>query len=158
VECGASTPLDVVLDERDVMALEEHRIGRRADDAADREQKLVVRSGVIPRSDVHFIDTVCHPTKERQSAATDLAPPRRRHRRRRAATTRVSWWRPAGGTVGACIVQTEWNSARMVPRAAAVAFTAGTSTPVRSSIASTAHPGAQPEDARETPRAPAPAG
>ena len=68
---------DVVLDERDVMALAEHpRIGVAAQTTQpiDRVRKLValIRRR-FPRSDVHFIDTVCHPTKERQAAADDLA-------------------------------------------------------------------------------------
>jgi 4-hydroxy-3-methylbut-2-enyl diphosphate reductase len=68
---------DVVLDERDVMALAEHpRIGVAAQTTQpiDRVRKLValIRRR-FPRSDVHFIDTVCHPTKERQAAAVDLA-------------------------------------------------------------------------------------
>jgi len=68
---------DVVLDERDVMALAEHpRIGVAAQTTQpiDRVRKLValIRRR-FPSSDVHFIDTVCHPTKERQAAADDLA-------------------------------------------------------------------------------------
>ena len=68
---------DVVLDERDVIALDEHpRIGIAAQTTQpiERVRKLValIRRR-FPRADVHFIDTVCHPTKERQSAAVDLA-------------------------------------------------------------------------------------
>ena len=61
---------DVVLDESDVLALEEHpRIGVAAQTTQpiDRVRHLValIRRR-FPHSDVHFIDTVCHPTKERQ--------------------------------------------------------------------------------------------
>ena len=40
----------------------------------DRVRRLVtlIRAR-FPQSDVRFIDTVCHPTKERQSAAVELA-------------------------------------------------------------------------------------
>jgi 4-hydroxy-3-methylbut-2-en-1-yl diphosphate reductase len=68
---------DVVLDEHDVLALDEHpRIGIAAQTTQpiDRVHHLV---GLIrrrfPASDVRFIDTVCKPTKQRQSAAVDLA-------------------------------------------------------------------------------------
>ena len=68
---------DVVLDEQDVLALDEHpRIGIAAQttQSIDRVQHLVA---LIRRrfheSDVRFIDTVCQPTKQRQSAAFELA-------------------------------------------------------------------------------------
>ena len=68
---------DVVLDESDVLALEEHpRIGIAAQTTQpiDRVRHLValIRRR-FPRSDVRFIDTVCQPTKQRQDAAVDLA-------------------------------------------------------------------------------------
>ncbi len=68
---------DVVLDDTDVQALEERaRIGVAAQTTQpiERVRHLV---GLIrarfPRSDVRFIDTVCHPTKQRQDAAVALA-------------------------------------------------------------------------------------
>jgi 4-hydroxy-3-methylbut-2-enyl diphosphate reductase len=68
---------DVVLDEPDVNALEEHeRIGIAAQttQTVGRVRHLV---GLIrarfPQSSVRFIDTVCRPTKERQNAARELA-------------------------------------------------------------------------------------
>jgi len=68
---------DVVLDDEDVLALEEHpRIGVAAQTTQpiDRVRRLV---GLIrrrfPQSEVRFVDTVCKPTKERQSAAVDMA-------------------------------------------------------------------------------------
>lgn len=68
---------DVVLDESDVLRLEPHpRIGIAAQTTQpiDRVRSLValIRRR-FPQSDVRFIDTVCHPTKERQSAAAALA-------------------------------------------------------------------------------------
>ena len=68
---------DVVLDEDDVAKLEEHpRIGVAAQttQSIEKVQHLVaVIRRRFPRSDVRFIDTVCKPTKQRQSAAVDLA-------------------------------------------------------------------------------------
>ena len=68
---------DVVLDADDVLALEEHpRFGVAAQTTqpAEKVRRLV---GLIrrrfPQSHVRFIDTVCKPTKERQSAAIDMA-------------------------------------------------------------------------------------
>ena len=68
---------DVVLDEADVLTLEEHpRIGVAAQttQAIDKVRHLVelIRRR-FPRSDVRFFDTVCKPTKDRQSAAVEMA-------------------------------------------------------------------------------------
>ena len=69
--------VDVVLDDADVLALEDHpRIGVAAQttQSVERVRQLVdlIRQR-FPRSDVRFIDTVCKPTKERQSAAVEMA-------------------------------------------------------------------------------------
>jgi 4-hydroxy-3-methylbut-2-enyl diphosphate reductase len=68
---------DVVLHERDVLQLEEHpRLGVAAQTTQpiDKVRHLVaLMRQRFPLSDVRFIDTVCHPTKQRQSAAVDLA-------------------------------------------------------------------------------------
>jgi 4-hydroxy-3-methylbut-2-enyl diphosphate reductase len=68
---------DVVLDESDVLRLEPHpRIGIAAQTTQpiDRVRRLVdLIRGRFPQSEVRFIDTVCHPTKERQNAAAELA-------------------------------------------------------------------------------------
>jgi 4-hydroxy-3-methylbut-2-enyl diphosphate reductase len=68
---------DVVLHDVDVLALEEYpRIGVAAQttQSIDKVRHVV---GLIqrrfPLSNVRFIDTVCKPTKDRQSAAIDLA-------------------------------------------------------------------------------------
>jgi 4-hydroxy-3-methylbut-2-enyl diphosphate reductase len=68
---------DVVLDEQDVLALEEHpRIGVAAQttQAVEKVRHIVelIRQR-FPRSEVRYLDTVCKPTKERQTAAVDLA-------------------------------------------------------------------------------------
>ena len=68
---------DVVLEDDDVLALEEHaRIGVAAQttQAIEKVRHMVdlIRRR-FPQSDVRFIDTVCKPTKERQSAAVELA-------------------------------------------------------------------------------------
>jgi 4-hydroxy-3-methylbut-2-enyl diphosphate reductase len=67
----------VVLDEDDVLALEEHpRIGVAAQttQAVAKVRHLVdlIRRR-FPQSDVRFFDTVCKPTKDRQSAAVEMA-------------------------------------------------------------------------------------
>jgi 4-hydroxy-3-methylbut-2-enyl diphosphate reductase len=68
---------DVVLDDEDVLALEPHpRIGVAAQttQAVEKVRRLValIRRR-FPESDVRFLDTVCKPTKERQSSAVDIA-------------------------------------------------------------------------------------
>ncbi len=68
---------DVVLDEQDVLALDEHpRIGVAAQttQSIERVRHLVALiRRQFPQSDVRFIDTVCQPTKQRQNAARELA-------------------------------------------------------------------------------------
>ncbi len=68
---------DVVLNEEDVANLQERpRLGivAQTTQPIDRVRQLV---GLIrerfPESEVHFVDTVCQPTKQRQNAATELA-------------------------------------------------------------------------------------
>src|SRR5687768_10489462 len=68
---------DVVLADDDVFALEEHpRFGVAAQttQAVEKVRHLValIRQR-FPRSEVRFIDTVCKPTKERQTAAVEMA-------------------------------------------------------------------------------------
>ncbi len=67
----------VVLEDDDVLAIEEHpRFGVAAQttQAVEKVRHLVdlIRRR-FPRSDVRFVDTVCKPTKERQSAAVEMA-------------------------------------------------------------------------------------
>ena len=74
---GDLDDFDVVLDEEGVLALEEHpRIGIAAQTTQSIEKvrhlaALIQRR--FPRSDVRVVDTVCKPTKERQSAAVEMA-------------------------------------------------------------------------------------
>ena len=74
---GDLDDFDVVLDEQDVQALADHpRIGIAAQTTQSIEKvrhlvALIRRR--FPQSDVRFFDTVCQPTKQRQSAALDLA-------------------------------------------------------------------------------------
>jgi 4-hydroxy-3-methylbut-2-en-1-yl diphosphate reductase len=68
---------DVVLKDDDVLALEEHpRLGvvAQTTQAVEKVRHLVelIRRR-FPQSDVRFVDTVCKPTKERQSAAIEVA-------------------------------------------------------------------------------------
>ena len=68
---------NVVLEDEDILALEEHpRIGIAAQttQAVEKVRHLVdlIRRR-FPQSDVRFLDTVCKPTKERQSAAIEMA-------------------------------------------------------------------------------------
>ena len=67
----------VVLERRDVLALEEHpRFGVAAQttQAVEKVRHLVdLIRWRFPQSEVRFLDTVCKPTKERQSAAVEMA-------------------------------------------------------------------------------------
>jgi 4-hydroxy-3-methylbut-2-enyl diphosphate reductase len=68
---------DVVLDDADVLALDAHpRIGVAAQttQTAERVRHLADRiRRRFPESDVRVMDTVCRPTKDRQSAAVEMA-------------------------------------------------------------------------------------
>jgi 4-hydroxy-3-methylbut-2-enyl diphosphate reductase len=68
---------DVVLHDRDVLQLEGHpRLGVAAQTTQPIEKVrhvVALMRQRFPHADVRFIDTVCHPTKQRQSAAIDLA-------------------------------------------------------------------------------------
>jgi 4-hydroxy-3-methylbut-2-enyl diphosphate reductase len=68
---------DVVLNEDDVMGLGEHpRIGIAAQttQSVEKVRRIValIRQR-FPASDVRFLDTVCKPTKERQTSAVEMA-------------------------------------------------------------------------------------
>ena len=68
---------DVVLDDADVLALGDHpRVGVAAQttQAVEKVRHLVelIRRR-LPHSEVRFIDTVCKPTKQRQSSAVEMA-------------------------------------------------------------------------------------
>jgi len=68
---------DVVLDEKDVAKLSERRrfgVVAQTTQPIDLVRHLMrlVRER-FPQSEVHFVDTVCQPTKQRQNAAIELA-------------------------------------------------------------------------------------
>ena len=71
------TAFDVVLTEADVAALPERaRLGIAAQTTQPIERVRVLVAAIrrrFPDSEVRFVDTVCQPTKQRQSAATALA-------------------------------------------------------------------------------------
>jgi 4-hydroxy-3-methylbut-2-enyl diphosphate reductase len=134
---GDLAAFDVVLDEADVLDLEAHaRIGvvAQTTQPIERVRRLV---GLIrarfPGSDVCVADTVCHPTKDRQTAAVALA--------RQCDVVIVVGGADSNNTrelVNTCRrhcanvhhVQTESDLRREWFRAAAtVGLTAGTSTP-----------------------------
>jgi 4-hydroxy-3-methylbut-2-enyl diphosphate reductase len=128
---------DVVLEDEDVLALEEHpRIGVAAQttQAVEKVRRVVdlIRQR-FPRAEVRLIDTVCRPTKERQSAAVAMA--------RQSDVVIVAGGRSSNNTrelVRTCArycphvyqvesdadVRPEWFE-----RASVVGLTAGTSTP-----------------------------
>ena len=74
---GDLDQFDVVLDDADVLGLGQHpRVGVAAQttQAVEKVRHLVdlIRQR-FPQSEVRFIDTVCKPTKQRQSSAVDVA-------------------------------------------------------------------------------------
>ena len=74
---GDLDAFDVVLDEADVLGLAAHpRIGVAAQTTQPVEKVRQIVALIrrrFPDSDVRFLDTVCKPTKERQTAAVDVA-------------------------------------------------------------------------------------
>jgi 4-hydroxy-3-methylbut-2-en-1-yl diphosphate reductase len=68
---------DVILDEDDVLALEERSRFGVASQTTQAIAKVRHLADLIqrrfPRSEVRFVDTVCKPTKDRQSAAIEMA-------------------------------------------------------------------------------------
>jgi 4-hydroxy-3-methylbut-2-en-1-yl diphosphate reductase len=128
---------DVVLEDDDVFALEDHpRLGVAAQTTQPVEKVRHIVDMIrqrFPQSEVRFVDTVCRPTKERQSAAVEMA--------RQADVVIVVGGRSSNNTrelVQTCArycafvhhvetdadVRPEWFSAAQV-----VGLTAGTSTP-----------------------------
>jgi len=71
------TDFDVVLNELDIRALRERPrfgIAAQTTQPIDRVRELVSRiQARFPNTEVRFADTVCHPTKQRQAAAIELA-------------------------------------------------------------------------------------
>jgi 4-hydroxy-3-methylbut-2-enyl diphosphate reductase len=74
---GDLNRFDVVLDDADVLTLDEHpRIGvaSQTTQSVEKVRRIValIRQR-FPASEVRFVDTVCKPTKQRQTAAVDMA-------------------------------------------------------------------------------------
>jgi 4-hydroxy-3-methylbut-2-en-1-yl diphosphate reductase len=128
---------DVVLSEDDVLALEEHpRFGVAAQTTqpVDRVRHLADRiRRRFPRSDVRVVDTVCRPTKERQSAAVAVAREadvvivvggRSSNNTRELVTTCARYCARVYHVESDADVRAEWFAASAV-----VGLTAGTSTP-----------------------------
>jgi 4-hydroxy-3-methylbut-2-enyl diphosphate reductase len=128
---------DVVLADEDVLALEEHpRIGIAAQTTQPVEKvrhivELIRRR--FPHSDVRFFDTVCKPTKERQTAAIDMARQadvvivvggRSSNNTRELVKTCARYCRRVHHVQTAADVEPEWLDGANV-----VGLTAGTSTP-----------------------------
>jgi 4-hydroxy-3-methylbut-2-enyl diphosphate reductase len=134
LDCGA---FDVVLEDEDVLALEEHpRIGIAAQttQAVEKVRHVVdlIRRR-FPRSEVRFVDTVCKPTKDRQSAAVEMARQadvvivvggRSSNNTRELVRTCARYCRRVHHVQTEADVRPEWFEA-----AALVGLTAGTSTP-----------------------------
>ena len=68
---------DVVLEDDDVLTLAEHPrfgVASQTTQAVEKVRRLVALiQRRFPQSEVRFVDTICKPTKQRQSAAIELA-------------------------------------------------------------------------------------
>ena len=68
---------DVVLEDDDVLTLAEHPrfgVASQTTQAVEKVRRLVTLiQRRFPQSEVRFVDTICKPTKQRQSAAIELA-------------------------------------------------------------------------------------
>jgi 4-hydroxy-3-methylbut-2-enyl diphosphate reductase len=128
---------DVVLDRHDVLALEEHpRIGVVAQTTQAIEvvwHLVTLIRRRFPQSEVRFVDTVCKPTKDRQSAAIDMARQadvvivvggRSSNNTRELVTTCARYCARVHHVETDADVRSEWFDAAKV-----VGLTAGTSTP-----------------------------
>lgn len=134
---GDLDSFDVVLEDEDVLGLAGHpRIGVAAQTTqpVEKVRRLV---GLIrrrfPHSDVRFLDTVCKPTKERQSAAVEMARQadvvivvggRSSNNTRELVRTCARYCARVHQVQIAADVRAEWFDAANV-----VGLTAGTSTP-----------------------------
>jgi 4-hydroxy-3-methylbut-2-enyl diphosphate reductase len=128
---------DIVLSEEDVAQLAERpRFGIAAQTTQPLEKvrhlvELIRRK--FPCSEVEFIDTVCQPTKQRQTAAIELAREsdvvivvggQNSNNTRELAATCQAYCRRVHHVQGACHLRAEWFDG-----AGTVGITAGTSTP-----------------------------
>src|SRR5204862_4850169 len=128
---------DVVLEDDEVLALDEHpRIGVAAQTTQAVEKVRHVVALIrrrFPQSEVRFLDTVCKPTKERQSAAVEMARQadvvivvggRSSNNTRELVKTCASYCARVHHVQTDADIRPEWFDAANV-----VGLTAGTSTP-----------------------------
>lgn len=154
---------DVVLEEADIAALDDHpRIGVAAQTTQPLEKVRHLVSLIrerFPRSEVRFLDTVCKPTKQRQSAALAMARQsdvvivvggRASNNTRELVTTCARYCARVHHVQTDADVRPEWFAAASV-----VGLTAGTSTPdevidrVEACIRRCAHSAMQSADQRD---------
>ncbi len=134
---GDLDSFDVVLDDADVLALEEHpRFGVAAQTTQQLEKVRHLVDQIrkrFPQSEVRFVDTICKPTKQRQSAAVEMARQadvvivvggRSSNNTRELAKTCARYCARVHQVQTDADVRPEWFEA-----AAIVGLTAGTSTP-----------------------------
>jgi 4-hydroxy-3-methylbut-2-enyl diphosphate reductase len=128
---------DIVLTEEDVAQLAERPrfgIAAQTTQPLEKVRHLVeLIRGKFPRSEVRFVDTVCQPTKQRQTAAIDLAQEsdvvivvggQHSNNTRELAATCQTWCPRVHHVQGPGALRTEWFQ-----DANTVGITAGTSTP-----------------------------
>ena len=128
---------DVVLDDVDILALEAHPrfgVASQTTQPVEKVRRLVdlIRRR-FPQSEVRFIDTVCKPTKDRQSAAVEMARSadvvivvggRSSNNTRELVTTCARYCARVHQVQTDADIRAEWFDAATV-----VGLTAGTSTP-----------------------------
>src|SRR5215813_1633459 len=128
---------DIVLEDDDVLALKERpRIGVAAQttQAVEKVRRLVdLMRWRFPQSEVRLVDTVCRPTKERQSAAIEMAQNadvvvvvggRSSNNTRELVNTCARFCARVHHVETEADVRSEWFSGAQI-----VGLTAGTSTP-----------------------------
>lgn len=134
---GDLDAFDVVLEDHDVLALEEHRrfgVASQTTQPAERVRHLAALIGQrFPHSEIRLVDTVCKPTKQRQAAAIDMARQadvvvvvggRSSNNTRELATTCARYCTRVYQVETDADVRSEWFDGAQV-----VGLTAGTSTP-----------------------------
>jgi len=134
---GDLDQFDVILEDADVVGLAEHArfgVASQTTQAIDKVRHLVdLIQRRFPRSEVRFVDTVCKPTKDRQTAAIDMARQsdvviviggRSSNNTRELVTTCARYCARVHHVQTEAEVRVEW-----INGAAIVGLTAGTSTP-----------------------------
>jgi len=129
--------VDIVLEGDDVLALEEYPrygVAAQTTQAVEKVRRLVdLMRWRFPQSEVRLIDTVCRPTKERQSAAIEMAQNadvvvvvggRSSNNTRELVNTCARFCARVHHVETEADVRSEWFSGAQI-----VGLTAGTSTP-----------------------------